>query len=248
MCAFAHTRASGVARAAASSALRFLTSYPAPLFPLLHKRSDYPAETLPTPEEAGAEPGRLSPWQEAHARLVLERAPQLRDLRFVLCPRRLDDFQFWLTYFTLCRRYLPREAFDPAAAAAASAAAAGGSGAAAAGAAGAAAAAAAAGGAERSRHGSGGVGGGGGGPAHGGSDTDGAHSDGGSEGGGGGEGGGAAALAELEADPELDAYLQEALAVGDGASDGHGDGHTGGGSDEGDLDDYINQLEGGGGK
>jgi hypothetical protein len=67
-------------------------------------------ETLPAPEESGGSPGRLSPWQETHARLMLERVPQLRDLRFVLCPRQLDEYDFWRIYFALCRRYLPKNA------------------------------------------------------------------------------------------------------------------------------------------
>jgi hypothetical protein len=165
-------------------------------------------ETLPTPEEAGNAPGRLSPWQETHARLILGRVPQLQDLRFVLCPRKLDEYQFWMIYFTLCRRYLPRGVFDAdhaAAAMAAAAAAGGGGGSPARG------GLAAAGGAAAAAAGS--VGSGGAAAAY-------------------GSGG---ALEELAADPELDAYLQEALDGGDGADED--------GSDDGDLDDYINALD-----
>jgi hypothetical protein len=168
-------------------------------------------ETLPTPEEAGNAAGRLSPWQETHARLILERVPQLQDLRFVLCPRKLDEYEFWMIYFTLCRRYLPKAAFDADGGAAALAEA--------------ATAAAAASSSGRGGGNGGGGGGGGGLPqnrsagtlaaasgaaatgaaaaAASGAGSGGAESDGG--------GGGSDALGDLAADPELDAYLQVGL-------------------------------------
>ncbi len=43
-------------------------------------------------------------------------------------------------------------------------------------------------------------------------------------------------LADLENDPELEAYLQEALQIDK-------DGEDGDGSDVGDLDEYLNQLD-----
>lgn len=198
--------------------------------------SDYPMETLPTPEEAGNIQGRLSAWQETHARLILQKVPQLQDLRFVLCPRKLHEYEFWMIYFTLCRRYLPKAAFEAGAPGGPTAAMAGAGGAAAAAApAQAAAASPAAGG------GMGAVGGGSSsnlsrgaaaaagvaaGAAAGAAAAD-KHSD------------GSDALEDLAADPELDAYLQEALAVGGGSDEGA----EGAGTDEGDLDDYINALD-----
>ena len=38
---------------------------------------------------------------------------EINELRFVLCPKRMNDAQFWMVYFTLAKKYLPAEAFDP---------------------------------------------------------------------------------------------------------------------------------------
>ncbi|KAF6236430.1 hypothetical protein COO60DRAFT_1709439 [Scenedesmus sp. NREL 46B-D3] len=175
--------------------------------------SDYPLDSLDIPPAAADQ--KLNSWQETHARLVLQQVPQLQDLRFVLCPKRMDEYVFWTIYFTLCKRYLPAEqaaAAPPPAAAAASGQEAGtnstaaGSSPAGAGAAAAAAAAGVRG------------------------STDGGLGD--------------AEIAELANDPELDAYLQDALHLdGDAAGAGSvGDGDAGG-SDLDDLDDYINKLD-----
>uniref|UniRef100_A0A383W225 BSD domain-containing protein n=1 Tax=Tetradesmus obliquus TaxID=3088 RepID=A0A383W225_TETOB len=67
--------------------------------------SDYPLDSLDIP--AAAADQKLSSWQETHARLLLQQVPQLQDLRFVLCPKRMDEYVFWTIYFTLCKRYLP---------------------------------------------------------------------------------------------------------------------------------------------
>ena len=67
--------------------------------------SDYPLDTLDLPADPSNQ--RLSPWQETHATIILKKVPQLQDLRFVLCPRRMDEYLFWSIYFTLCLRYLP---------------------------------------------------------------------------------------------------------------------------------------------
>lgn len=38
---------------------------------------------------------------------------EINELRFVLCPKRMNDAQFWVVYFSLARKYMPPEAFDP---------------------------------------------------------------------------------------------------------------------------------------
>ncbi len=56
----------------------------------------------------------LTPWQEHHALLVVQTVKEINELRFVLCPKRMTDNQFWKVYFTLAQKYLPPEAFAPA--------------------------------------------------------------------------------------------------------------------------------------
>lgn len=51
--------------------------------------------------------------QEHHAMLVVRAVREINELRFVLCPKRMTDEQFWKIYFILCKRYLPDTAFDP---------------------------------------------------------------------------------------------------------------------------------------
>ena len=57
----------------------------------------------------------LTPWQEQHALLVVQAVKEINELRFVLCPKRMTDKQFWQTYFQLARKHLPAAAYDPAA-------------------------------------------------------------------------------------------------------------------------------------
>ena len=38
---------------------------------------------------------------------------EINELRFVLCPKRMNDAQFWGVYFLLAKKQLPPEAFDP---------------------------------------------------------------------------------------------------------------------------------------
>lgn len=38
---------------------------------------------------------------------------EINELRFVLCPKRMTDSQFWQVYFSLAKSFLPAEAFDP---------------------------------------------------------------------------------------------------------------------------------------
>ncbi|GLI60966.1 hypothetical protein VaNZ11_003219, partial [Volvox africanus] len=59
---------------------------------------------------------RLTPWQERHALLVLTRGDQLQGLRFALCPKRMSEEMFWIIYFTLVKALLPPEAFAKASA------------------------------------------------------------------------------------------------------------------------------------
>lgn len=57
----------------------------------------------------------LTPWQEQHALLVVQAVREINELRFVLCPKRMTDKQFWHTYFQLARKHLPPGAFETAA-------------------------------------------------------------------------------------------------------------------------------------
>ena len=51
--------------------------------------------------------------QEHHAMLVVQVAPEINELRYVLCPKRMGDAQFWQIYFALAKKLLPSAAFDP---------------------------------------------------------------------------------------------------------------------------------------
>ena len=44
--------------------------------------------------------------------LVVQVAKEINELRYVLCPKRMTDAQFWQIYFQLAKKYLPAEAFD----------------------------------------------------------------------------------------------------------------------------------------
>lgn len=44
--------------------------------------------------------------------LVVQVAKEINELRYVLCPKRMADAQFWQIYFQLAKKYLPEEAFD----------------------------------------------------------------------------------------------------------------------------------------
>ncbi len=44
--------------------------------------------------------------------LVVQVAKEINELRYVLCPKRMTDAQFWQIYFQLAKKYLPEEAFD----------------------------------------------------------------------------------------------------------------------------------------
>lgn len=46
--------------------------------------------------------------------LVVQAAKEINELRYVLCPKRMTDAQFWQIYFQLAKKYFPDEAFDPA--------------------------------------------------------------------------------------------------------------------------------------
>ena len=71
----------------------------------------------PPPPPVSASLPALSPWQERHALCALQAVPELDELRFVLCPRRMRDRLFWACYFRLARGRLPEGALEPGAAA-----------------------------------------------------------------------------------------------------------------------------------
>lgn len=45
--------------------------------------------------------------------LVVQVVKEINELRYVLCPKRMTDAQFWHIYFRLANKYLPEEASDP---------------------------------------------------------------------------------------------------------------------------------------
>ncbi len=45
--------------------------------------------------------------------LVVQVVKEINELRYVLCPKRMTDAQFWQIYFRLADKYLPEESTDP---------------------------------------------------------------------------------------------------------------------------------------
>lgn len=76
---------------------------------------DYPVDELDTPQPVTTdrEMHYLLPWQERHAMLIVQSVKEINELRFVLCPKRMTDEQFWKIYFSLTKKQLPETAFDP---------------------------------------------------------------------------------------------------------------------------------------
>eukprot|EP01025_Chloroclados_australasicus_P043523 TRINITY_DN4662_c1_g1_i2.p1 TRINITY_DN4662_c1_g1~~TRINITY_DN4662_c1_g1_i2.p1 ORF type:complete len:356 (-),score=66.38 TRINITY_DN4662_c1_g1_i2:401-1402(-) len=70
---------------------------------------DYPKSKLRGPKSQNGA-FLLSPWQIRHVTLILDRVKEIQDLRFVLCPQRMDETVFWQIYFTLTTKYLPKQA------------------------------------------------------------------------------------------------------------------------------------------
>ena len=54
----------------------------------------------------------LNPWQVRHAMLVVRAVHEVNELRYVLCPRYMDDQRFWQVYFALSKSHLPSIAFS----------------------------------------------------------------------------------------------------------------------------------------
>lgn len=76
---------------------------------------DYPTEELviASPASTSRDMPYLLPWQERHAMLVVQSVNEINELRFVLCPKRMTDEQFWKIYFNLTKKQLPENAFNP---------------------------------------------------------------------------------------------------------------------------------------
>jgi len=53
----------------------------------------------------------LNPWQARHAGLLLREVKEINELRYVLCPKYMDDRQFWEIYFQLVKDKIPQVAF-----------------------------------------------------------------------------------------------------------------------------------------
>jgi BSD domain len=63
-------------------------------------------------DQATQAPGALNAWQARHAALVVANVKEVDELRFVLCPRYMDDERFWAVYFSLVRKQLPDKAYS----------------------------------------------------------------------------------------------------------------------------------------
>lgn len=76
---------------------------------------DYPTAEVDTssPVSTSRDMPYLLPWQERHAMLVVQSVNEINELRFVLCPKRMTDEQFWKIYFHLTKKQLPENAFNP---------------------------------------------------------------------------------------------------------------------------------------
>ena len=74
-----------------------------------------PVGSSPSSEGSTQQSRYLTPWQEQHALLICRQVKEIDELRFVLCPKRLTDQQFWTIYFQLVKDSLPAEAFNASA-------------------------------------------------------------------------------------------------------------------------------------
>lgn len=54
---------------------------------------------------------RMNAWQERHALLLVKYVKEIDELRYVLCPKYMNDGEFWKTYFELMKEHLPKIAF-----------------------------------------------------------------------------------------------------------------------------------------
>ena len=62
-------------------------------------------------QSTGCEGKKMNQWQERHALLLVKSVKEIDELRFVLCPKYMDDGQFWETYFKIMKEELPSIAF-----------------------------------------------------------------------------------------------------------------------------------------
>lgn len=69
--------------------------------------TDAPASGADAPDAPA-----LNPWQVRHAMLVVRVVQEVNELRYVLCPRYMDDQRFWQVYFALAKPHLPSAAFS----------------------------------------------------------------------------------------------------------------------------------------
>jgi hypothetical protein len=53
-------------------------------------------------------PIELNQRQQRHAEMMMREVPALANLRYRLCPLKMDDDVFWWIYFCLIRNRLPR--------------------------------------------------------------------------------------------------------------------------------------------
>lgn len=63
-------------------------------------------------ESTGSAEKKLNKWQERHALLLIKNVKEIDELRFVLCPKYMNDSQFWDTYFKVMKNDLPNITFS----------------------------------------------------------------------------------------------------------------------------------------
>ena len=72
---------------------------------------EYDAKKTDGSGEHTSEDIRLNEWQVRHATLLVKAVKEINELRYVLCPRYMDDGTFWMTYFELVKHILPPIAY-----------------------------------------------------------------------------------------------------------------------------------------
>ncbi|GAB2234501.1 hypothetical protein Droror1_Dr00003756 [Drosera rotundifolia] len=58
------------------------------------------------PTSSGGVRMDLSEWQQQHATIILSKAKEVSQLRYMLCPRHLKERQFWRIYFLLVKSFV----------------------------------------------------------------------------------------------------------------------------------------------
>jgi hypothetical protein len=72
---------------------------------------DHAAAAASEDGNKGEKEFRMNSWQERHALLLVKHVKEIDELRYVLCPKYMNDGEFWETYFELMKEHLPKIAF-----------------------------------------------------------------------------------------------------------------------------------------